>query len=144
MAERITGVVKWFNGEKGYGFATPDDGSKDVFVHHTAILGEGYKNLNEGDRFEIIRFSTEVEPLFDKLVEANARNRDQAEDFIKGLKPIGGTAIDDALKQALSLRSSRGEEAPAPRPAAGRTAAAAGRCAAPASRPAASSESREG
>ncbi len=69
------------------------------------------ENLNDGDRFEIIRFSTEVEPLFDKLVEANVRNRDQAEEFIKGLKPIGGTAIDDALKQALSLRSNRGEEA---------------------------------
>ncbi len=69
------------------------------------------ENLNDGDRFEIIRFSTEVEPLFDKLVEANSRNRDQAEDFIKGLKPIGGTAIDDALKKALSLRSSRRESA---------------------------------
>ena len=57
IADRITGVVKWFNGEKGYGFATPDDGSKDVFVHHTAILGEGYKNLDEGDRIE---FSVEA------------------------------------------------------------------------------------
>ena len=52
MAERKTGVVKWFNGEKGYGFATPDDGSKDVFVHYTAIQAEGYRNLNEGDRIE--------------------------------------------------------------------------------------------
>jgi Ca-activated chloride channel family protein len=67
------------------------------------------ENLNEGDRFEIIRFSTEVEPLFDKLVEANSRNRDQAEEFIKGLKPIGGTAIDDALQKALALRSARGD-----------------------------------
>jgi CspA family cold shock protein len=57
MADRKSGVVKWFNGEKGYGFATPDDGSKDVFVHHTAIIGEGYKNLDEGDRIEF-----EVEP----------------------------------------------------------------------------------
>jgi CspA family cold shock protein len=52
MADRKTGVVKWFNGEKGYGFATPDDGSKDVFVHHSAILAEGYRNLDEGDRIE--------------------------------------------------------------------------------------------
>jgi CspA family cold shock protein len=52
MADRKTGVVKWFNGQKGYGFVTPDDGSKDVFVHHTAILGEGYKDLDEGDRIE--------------------------------------------------------------------------------------------
>ena len=56
MAERKTGVVKWFNGEKGYGFATPDDGSKDVFVHHTAILGQGFKTLNEGEvvNFDVI------------------------------------------------------------------------------------------
>jgi Ca-activated chloride channel homolog len=61
------------------------------------------ENLNEGDRFEIIRFSTEVEPLFDKLVEATKANRSRAEDFIKDLKPMGGTAIDDALQKALSL-----------------------------------------
>ena len=52
MADRKTGIVKWFNGQKGYGFATPDDGSKDVFVHHSAILAEGFRNLNEGDRIE--------------------------------------------------------------------------------------------
>jgi Ca-activated chloride channel family protein len=63
------------------------------------------ENLNDEDRFEIIRFSTEVEPLFDNLVTANSRNRDQAEEFIKGLKPIGGTAIDEALKKALALRN---------------------------------------
>ena len=52
MSDRKTGVVKWFNGEKGYGFATPDDGSKDVFVHYSAIQSDGYRNLNEGDRIE--------------------------------------------------------------------------------------------
>jgi Ca-activated chloride channel family protein len=61
------------------------------------------ENLNDGDRFEILRFSTEVEPLFDTLVDATKANRAKAEDFIKDLKPIGGTAIDDALKKALSL-----------------------------------------
>src|SRR2546427_1254612 len=64
------------------------------------------ENLNDSDRFEIMRFSTEVEPLFDKLVEATKQNRSKAEDFIKDLKPIGGTAIDDALKKALALHSS--------------------------------------
>lgn len=54
---RKTGVVKWFNEEKGFGFVTPDDGTKDVFVHHTAINGHGFKNLNEGDRIE---FDTEA------------------------------------------------------------------------------------
>jgi Ca-activated chloride channel family protein len=63
------------------------------------------ENLNDGDRFEVLRFSTEVEPLFDKLVEANQSNRSKAEEFIKDLKPIGGTAIDDALRKALSLNT---------------------------------------
>ena len=43
-----TGTVKWFNNSKGYGFITPSDGSKDVFVHHSSIRGEGYKSLTEG------------------------------------------------------------------------------------------------
>ena len=62
------------------------------------------ENLNDGDRFELVRFSTEVEPLFDKLVSASQANRARAEDFIKHLKPIGGTGIDDALRKALALR----------------------------------------
>jgi CspA family cold shock protein len=47
-----TGTVKWFNDAKGYGFITPDEGGKDLFVHHTNILGEGFKTLKEGARVE--------------------------------------------------------------------------------------------
>jgi CspA family cold shock protein len=53
------GIVKWFNATKGYGFITPDGGGKDVFVHHSAIEGAGYKELSEGQRVE---FESEQAP----------------------------------------------------------------------------------
>lgn len=43
-----TGTVKWFSGDKGFGFITPDDNSKDLFVHHSGIVGDGYRSLEEG------------------------------------------------------------------------------------------------
>ncbi len=62
------------------------------------------ENLNDTDRFELVRFSTEAEPFFEKLTEATKANRDKAQDFIKGLKPIGGTAIADALDRSLKMK----------------------------------------
>ncbi|MGH8488114.1 MAG: cold-shock protein [Gammaproteobacteria bacterium] len=55
----ITGIVKWFNDSKGYGFITREDGGKDVFVHHSAIQGNGFKSLAEGQR---VTFDVEQGP----------------------------------------------------------------------------------
>jgi CspA family cold shock protein len=51
-----TGTVKWFSDDKGFGFITPDDGSKELFVHHSAIGGDGYRSLSEGAK---VSFDTE-------------------------------------------------------------------------------------
>lgn len=50
--ETVTGVVKWFNATKGYGFATVDGQDKEVFVHYSAISETGYRSLDEGDRIQ--------------------------------------------------------------------------------------------
>ncbi len=60
MSDPITGTVKWFNSDKGFGFITRDDGEKDVFVHYSAIEGQaGFRNLDEGQR---VQFQVEHGP----------------------------------------------------------------------------------
>ena len=50
MSNKMTGLVKWFDAGKGFGFISPQDGSKDVFVHFSAIQGDNYKTLDEGQK----------------------------------------------------------------------------------------------
>ena len=59
METKIKGTVKWFNDAKGFGFITPEDGSKDVFVHQSAIVANGFRSLSENDQVE---FSIEQGP----------------------------------------------------------------------------------
>jgi CspA family cold shock protein len=60
-----TGTVKWFNDEKGFGFITPDDPGKDLFVHHSAIQADGFRSLEEGSK---VSFESEASPKGPKAI----------------------------------------------------------------------------
>ena len=62
-----TGIVKWFNDSKGFGFITPDDGGKDLFAHHSEIQMDGYKSLKEGQRVEYVEQSGQKGPAATKI-----------------------------------------------------------------------------
>jgi CspA family cold shock protein len=64
-----TGTVKWFSSEKGFGFITPDDGTKDLFVHHSGIDSDGYRSLDEGAK---VQFDTEAGDKGPKAVNVKA------------------------------------------------------------------------
>ena len=69
---RTTGTVQWFSRVKGYGFVRPDDQEEDVFVHYSAINGEGYRNLQEGQRVEFTVEATPKGPQAVDVVELGA------------------------------------------------------------------------
>ena len=66
---RVTGTVKWFNDEKGFGFITREDGEKDVFCHHSAIQGDGYKSLTEGEKVEFDVVQGQKGPAAEQVVK---------------------------------------------------------------------------
>ncbi|HET9895473.1 MAG TPA: cold-shock protein [Streptosporangiaceae bacterium] len=61
------GTVKWFNSSKGYGFIAPDDGGADVFVHHTAIMADGFRNLEENQRVEFVAGQSQKGPQAEQV-----------------------------------------------------------------------------
>lgn len=65
-----TGTVKWFNADKGYGFITPDEGDKDLFVHHSEIQVAGYASLNDGQKVEFEVGQGQKGPCATKVVPA--------------------------------------------------------------------------
>lgn len=62
------GTVKWFNADKGFGFITPDDGGKDLFVHHSEIKSDGYATLNDGQKVEFVEGEGQKGPCATKVV----------------------------------------------------------------------------
>jgi CspA family cold shock protein len=72
VSSMATGTVKWFNADKGYGFIVPDEGGKDLFVHHSAIVGEGYKSLAENAKVQFEAVQGEKGPEAKSVTLASA------------------------------------------------------------------------
>jgi len=92
------GTVKWFSDEKGFGFITPDDGGRDLFVHHSSITADGYRSLSEGIK---VSYEEEASPKGPKAIHARSHSegRRSCPDGVRGPRdaakrphPIGGPA----------------------------------------------------
>ena len=92
-----TGTVKWFNSEKGYGFITPSDGGKDLFVHFSSIQGDGYKSIPEGANVVDLSGATVLPGLIDSHTHI----------FLQGEDPSQGGYDENILKYPLALRAAR-------------------------------------
>lgn len=79
---RTLGTVQWFSRVKGYGFVRPDGQEEDVFVHYSAIRGEGYRNLNEGQRVEFILEDTPKGPQAVDVVSIETGEGESADAFM--------------------------------------------------------------
>ncbi len=92
-AMRTTGTVKWFNDDQGFGFITRDDGEKDVFCHHSAIMGEGFKSLPEGQKVEFDVVQGEKGPAAENVEKVTAVSRQNLRHSVKS-RPRGHSRVN--------------------------------------------------